>query len=108
VRELQQAEGLTDQDVADVGTALLRAVEEAKVQLSGGQARAEITQLNHLTARLISHTYSAEGLRRTLEAERTELGGLSLYRLVARTVERALDMAQGKYGTRKSEVQAVF
>jgi molecular chaperone DnaK (HSP70) len=47
-------------------------------------------------------------LRRTLASGRPDLSGLSLYRLVARTVERALDVAQGKYGTRKSEVKAVF
>ena len=106
--ELQQSEKLSDQDVADVGTVLLRAVEEAKVRLSGGEARVEVTQLNDLTARLISYTFSAEGLRRMLDSERPDLSGLSLYRLVARTVERALDVAQGKYGTRKSEVRAVF
>lgn len=106
--ELQQDEKLSDQDVADVGTALLRAAEEAKVRLSGGEARVEVTQLNELTQRLITHTFSAEGLRRMLDSERSDLSGLSLYRLLARTVERALDVAQRKYGTHKSEVQAVF
>ena len=106
--ELQQNEKLSDQDLADVGTALLRAVEQAKLRLSGGEAHVEVTQLNDLTARLISYTFSAEGLRRMLDSERPDLTGLSLYRLVARTVERALDVAQGKYGTRKSEVKGVF
>src|SRR3972149_1593690 len=80
--ELQQSEKLSDQDVADVGTVLLRAVEEAKVRLSGGEARVEVTQLNDLTARLISYTFSAEGLRRMLDSGRPDLSGLGLYRLV--------------------------
>ncbi len=106
--ELQQSEKLSEQDMADMGTALLGAVEQAKLRLSGGEAHVEVTQLNDLTARPISYTFSAEGLRRTLASGRPDLSGLSLYRLVARTVERALDVAQGKYGTRKSEVKAVF
>ena len=108
LHELQQAQGLSDQDVADVGTALLRAIEDAKVRLSGGQSSAEITQFNDLSARLISHTFTAAGLRQSLQAARSDLRGLSLYRLVARTVERALELAQDKYGTRKSEITAVF
>lgn len=108
LRELQQAQQLSDQDVADVGTALLRAVEDAKVDLSGGSERCEVEQFNDLSGRLISHGYTAVALRRTLEAARPEFGGLSLYRLVASTVERALEQAQGRYGTRKSEVRAVF
>lgn len=108
LKELQQAEGLSDQDVADVGTALLHAIEDAKVRLSGGEERVEVTQFNDLTARLIGHDFTAAGLRRTLDADRPELRGSSLNRLVARTVERALETAQEKYGTRKSEVRAVF
>lgn len=106
--ELQQDQQLCDQDVADVGTVLLRAVEQAKMQLSGGAAQVQVNQLNELTQRLISYSFSAEGLRRTLDTQRADLSGLSLYRLVARTVERALDAAQGKYATRKSEVKGVF
>jgi len=108
LQELQQAQGLSDQDVADLGTALLPAIEGAKVRLSGGEARVEVTQFNDLSARLISHAFTAEGLHRTLDADRPELRGLSLHRLVARTVERALEAARERYGTRKSEVRAVF
>lgn len=108
LRELQQAEKLSDQDVADVGTALLRAVEEAKIRLSNGEERVEITQFNDLSARLISHAFTAAGLRKTLEANRPELGKRSLHQLVALTVERALETAQGKYGARKSEIRGVF
>ncbi|MGH8674647.1 MAG: Hsp70 family protein [Burkholderiales bacterium] len=106
--ELQQAGKLRPQDLADVGTALLRGVEEAKIRLSGGAESFEVEQFNDLTARLISHTYTTSGRRRTLEAPRSDLGGLSLNRLVARTVERALEQAQARYGTKKSDVQAVF
>lgn len=108
LQELQAAQDLSDQDVADVGTALLRAIEEAKIRLSGGETRVEVTQFNDLTARLIGHDFTADGLRRTLGTDRPELRGASLYRLIARTVERALEQAQGRYGTRKSEVRAVF
>ncbi len=108
LKELQQAQDLSDQDIADLGTALLRAVEDAKVRLSGGETRVEVTQLNDLTARLVSHDFSADGLRRTLDSDRAELRGLSLYRLIARTIERALEEAQDRYGTKKSEVRAVF
>jgi molecular chaperone DnaK (HSP70) len=108
VRELQQAQGLSDQDIAQVGAALLRAAEEAKVRLSDGDEQAVVTQLNDVTARLISHVFSAADLRRVLDTERPELRGASLYRLLAATVERALEAAQERYGTRKSDVAAVF
>ena len=108
LKALQDAEGLSDQDIADVGTALLRAIEDAKIRLSGGEPRVEISQFNDLSGRLISHEFTSEGLRRALEAARPELRDSSLSRLVALTVERALESAQAKYGTRKSDVKAVF
>jgi len=67
-----------------------------------------VVQRNELTARGIRHEFTVDGLRRTLETERPELRGASLHRLVARTVERALETAREKYGTRKSEVRAVL
>lgn len=108
LKELQQAERLGGQDLVEIGAALLSAVEEAKVRLSNGEKEAVVTQLNDVTARLISHTFSAAKLREVLEADRTELRGSSLYRLVAATVERALEAVREKYGIRKSEVRAVF
>jgi molecular chaperone DnaK (HSP70) len=108
LRELQEAQGLTDQDLTDMGASLLRAIEEAKVRLSGGEERVEVVLSNELTARDIRHEFTADGLRRALETERPELRGASLHRLVARTVERALEAAREKYGTRKSEVRAVL
>ena len=106
--ELQESLKLSDQDMADVGAILLQRVEEAKVRLSGGEARVEVAQLNDVTQQLFTHAFSAEGLRRILDTGRPDLSGLSLYRLLARTVERALDVAQSKYGTHKSDVKAVF
>jgi len=73
LRELQAAQGLTDQDLTDMGTALLRAIEDAKVRLSGGEERVEVVQRNELTARGIRHEFTVDGLRRTLETERPEL-----------------------------------
>jgi molecular chaperone DnaK len=91
-----------------MGAALLWAIEDAKVRLSGGEEQVEVAQHNDLTARVIRYDFTAAGLRRTLETERPELKGASLHRLVARTVERALETAREKYGTRKSEVRAVL
>jgi molecular chaperone DnaK (HSP70) len=108
LRELQHARQLNDQDVKDVSTALLRAVEDAKIRLSNGEERVEVTQFNDLSARLISHTFTAAGLRQSLEANRPELGDRGLHQLVALTVERALETAQGKYGARKSDIKGVF
>lgn len=108
LRELQQTQQLSAEDMADVGMALLNAVEEAKVSLSGGAKHHEVAQINDLTARRISHTFAADSLRRMLEEGRQELRGLSLYRAVARTLERALEQAQDRYGMRKSEIKGVF
>jgi molecular chaperone DnaK (HSP70) len=108
LRELEQTQRLSDQDVRDVGTALLRAIEDAKIRLSGGEEAVAVTQYHDLSGRLIHHTFTASGLRRLLEADRAALEGRSLYQTVALTVERALDTAQTRYGTRKSDVQAVF
>ena len=108
LEHLQQAEGLSPQDVGDVGAALLRGIEDAKIRLSGGEARVEVEQFNDFSARLISHVFTREDLGRLLQAERRDLGGQSLYRLVGRTVDRALDLALDKYGARKSEVRGVF
>ena len=108
LEELQQAEGLSSQDVADVGTALLRSIEEAKIRLSGGEEGVEIEQFNDYSARLISHRFTRASLRRLLEQERRDLGGHSLYRLISRTVDRALELAQDKYGIKKSDIKAVF
>lgn len=105
---LQQAQQLDDQDMADVGAALLHGVEQAKIRLSGGEAAVEINQFNDLSGRLISHTCTDRDLRRLLETGRDDLGGRSLYQLVSLTVDRALETAQEKYGTRKSEIKAVF
>ncbi|CAK0755592.1 conserved hypothetical protein [Gammaproteobacteria bacterium] len=108
LRELQRIERLSDQDLADVGTALLQGVEEAKIRLSSGEDTVEVTQFNDLSARLITHTFSANNLRRLLERHQEALGGRGLYQLIALTVERALEMAQAKYNTKKSEVRGVF
>jgi len=108
LRELQLAQGLSENDLSSVGVALLHSIEEAKIALSSGVEEIEITQFNDLTARLINHTFTAAGLRRILERNRESLGGRSLYQLIALTVERAIEIAQAKYNIKKSEVKAVF
>ena len=98
---MKKAEGLTDEDVEEVGTPLVRAIEEAKIALSSGEAEADVTQLNDMTGALLSHTFTADGLREIL-------GKRDFTKLVARTVDRALDAANTKYATRKSDVRRVF
>ena len=107
LRQMQEAQQLTEHDLEDVGVAPLHAAEDAKIRLSGGEARADIEQFNDITGRLISHTFTVGDLRELLEKPRPELRGASLYGLVVRTLDRALETAR-KYGTEKSQVRAVF
>lgn len=107
LREMQQAQQLTEHDLEDVGVALLHAAEEAKIRLSSGEERAAVEQFNDVTGRLIGHTFTLGGLRELLESPRPELRGASLYGLVVRTLDRALEAAR-KYGTDKSQVRGVF
>jgi len=107
LRQMQEAQQLTEHDLEDVGVALLHAAEDAKIRLSGGETCADIEQFNDITGRLISHTFTVGDLRELLEKPRPELRGASLYGLVVRTLDRALETAR-KYGTEKSQVRAVF
>lgn len=107
LRQVQEAQQLADQDLADAGIALLRAAEDAKVRLSGGEERVEIELSNGITGRLIRHTFTADDLRELLERPRPEMRGSSLYGLVARTLDRALEAAR-KYGAGKPQVQKIF
>jgi molecular chaperone DnaK (HSP70) len=101
LERLVQAESLSERDVRDVGTPLLRLIEDAKIALSCGQATADVTQLNDLTGTLISHTFTAADLRQILEAKQ-------VYSLVTQTIDRALEAANTKYGTQKSAIRGVF
>lgn len=107
LREMQEAQNLTTDDLEDVGVALLHAAEDAKIRLSCGEERIEVEQFNDVTGRLISHTFTVGGLRELLEKPRPELRGSSLYGTVAHTLDRALEAAR-KYGTEKSQVREIF
>jgi len=98
---MKTVERLSDADICEVGTPLMRGIEEAKVALSGGAPRADVTQLNDLTGVLVSHTFTTNTLQEILVKH-------EFMRLVSRTVDRALDAANTKYGTRKSQVRSVF
>ncbi len=98
---MKEAEGLSDADIREVGTPLMRGIEQAKIDLSGGATRADVTQLNDLTGALVGHTFTADALRGLLERR-------DFTRLVSRTVDRALDAANARYGTRKQQVRRVF
>jgi molecular chaperone DnaK (HSP70) len=104
----REANRLSEDEVRDVNLALLKQTEAAKIALSGGAGQAEVSQFNDMTGRAIHHVFTAEGLRKVLQAERRELQGLSLYRAIARTIERALRAADVRYGAKKSDIRAVF
>ncbi len=106
--DLQATQRLTPRELADVGTALLCSIEDAKIRLSGGETEVEVTQFNDNTARLISHRFTQEDLSRLLKTQRAELNGLAPYQLVSRTLNRALELAQNRYGVGKSEIQGIF
>jgi len=101
LEDLQQQEKLSDQEIADIGTALLQDIENAKIELSSGEKSVDITRLNDISGRLVSHTFIQGDLARILEAH-------ALPKAVARTLERALEAAQDKYGTKKSQIKGVL
>lgn len=101
LERMKQAEKLTDSDIREVGTPLLREIEEAKIRLSGGAPRADAGWTNDLTASVVSHTFTAPELREVLERH-------DFFKLVARTVDRALQVADDKYNIKKRAIQRVF
>jgi molecular chaperone DnaK len=108
LREMQEQKSLHESDITDLGTALLNAVEDAKIRLSSGQEQVVISQFNDISARLIDHVFTVADLRRILSARQERLGNRSLYQLITRTVERALETARERYGTSKSELKGLF
>lgn len=103
---VQETEQLSDQDVAEIGTALLAAVERAKIDVSNGEARAEIQQYNDATGRLVSCTLTPEKLAELLGRRRGD-GSLSFYQTLTRTLDEALEAA-ARSGCPKREVEGVF
>lgn len=101
LEQLVREQSLSDQDVRDVGTVLLSRIEEAKIALSAGEKDFEITQLNDLSGRLISHRFTQQNLHNILENKQ-------VYSLVTQTIDRALEAANTRYGTQKSAVKGVF
>jgi molecular chaperone DnaK (HSP70) len=101
LEEIQQREGLSDQDVADIGAVLLQRIEEAKIGLSSGAERVDIVQYNDITGRQVCHTMTRQDLSRVLAAR-------ELPQIISRTLFRALEAAADKYGTKKSEIREVL
>jgi molecular chaperone DnaK (HSP70) len=101
LQELQAAANLTAQDIADVGTALLRQIEAAKVRLCSGEDAVDVVQLNDISGRMLSHTFTRAGLQRLLRHH-------GVYDMLGATVDGALEAANDRFGTRKSEVRGVF
>lgn len=98
---MKQAEGLNDRDIEAVGIAIMGQIEQAKIDLSSGREEAEVSQYNDLTGRLVSHVFTQQELTDILRENK-------LHRLVARTLDRALDAAAGRYGTRKGDIHEVL
>lgn len=101
LEELAQTEGLGQEDLADLGAALLADAERVKIELSSGAEQAEILRLNDLSGRLVSHSFTRADLERILRER-------GLYKTLVRTMARALEEALVKYGLRSSELGGVF
>jgi molecular chaperone DnaK (HSP70) len=101
LERMKTVESLSDSDIHEVGTPLLRGIEEAKIKLSGGADQADVTQLNDLTGVLVSHTFTPGELRDVLERH-------EFFKLVARTVDRALQAADDKYQVKKRDIKRLF
>lgn len=108
LQELQHKDYINEQDLEVVGVDLLHAVENAKIKLSNGADKIEVIQYNDIVNKRIAYTFTNGELRSILNTERASLGNRSLYRLVAATVERALEQAQERFGIRKIDIQGVF
>jgi molecular chaperone DnaK len=92
---------LKDADIQAVGVPLLMAIESAKIALSSGEESADITQFNDRTGQLISCTIRQADLAQMLQQH-------DLPALVSRTIRRALEMAQQRYGLLPSQIDAVL
>lgn len=101
LEELAHTEGLSKEDLADLGAALLADAERVKIELSSGAEQAEILRLNDFSGRLVSHGFSRADLQRLLRER-------GLYKTLVRTMARALEEALIKYGLRAAELGGVF
>ena len=101
LEELQRTQGLSKQEIADIGIPLLGDIERAKIELSSGAMIADITRLNDISRRLVSHNFHQTDLARVLKER-------GLHKSVARTVERAVEAAHDKVGIKKSQISGVF
>ncbi len=122
---MKLAEGLSDEEIREVGTPLLRSIEEAKIKLSSGAATADASFLNDLTGTTVGRTFAAEELRALLSADFERLARLignritpkqlkekleipDFFKLVARTIDCALQAADDKFGVKKRDIRRVF
>ena len=101
LEHLQRRGVVDDSDIAAVGTRLVRALEEAKIAISCGADDADISQFNDRTGRFISHTITRQDLAALLKDK-------DLPKLVAGTIQRAMETAQGEYGLLPSQLDGVL
>jgi molecular chaperone DnaK (HSP70) len=82
------------------------AIEKAKIKLSSDGMSADVTQLNDLTGRFVSHTFTADELRHLLDRH-------EFMKLVSRTVDHALENTYAKFRRlgrdfQKRDIRRVF
>lgn len=94
-------EKLSGDDLEGVGMPLMTCMENAKIALSGGERKYDITQLNDQTGTLISHAFTRDDLADIFRKK-------EFYRIIAATIDRALGMAASKYNVKKDEIRGVF
>lgn len=107
LEHIQQRESIPDNEMAEIGPALLEAVEQAKIALSNGKEETQITRHNDLSGYAVDCTLHRTTLRDVL-AEHRGASGHNLYQLVTRTLDRALDQARDHAGVRKEELRGIF
>ena len=107
LEDIQEEEGLTDDDIASIGPSLLEAIEGAKIAISNGSEKASFTRYNDVTGRLINVTITSATLKEALEKKR-DPGRNNLYQHIIRTLDRALDQARDRAGIRKEELKGIF
>ncbi|HED30477.1 MAG TPA: Hsp70 family protein [Prosthecochloris aestuarii] len=106
-------EYITDRDsicndrIAGIGTTMLKAVEDAKISISNGKPEASVSVYDDLTQQLLSTVITSSEVQHVLEQKR-QPGNYSLYQLLTRTIDRALEDARERAGLKKHELESVF
>ncbi len=101
LEKMQLDSAVQDDDIAAIGVPLMAKVEEAKIALSSGRDKVDISQFNDRTGRSVSYSFTRARLTEVLKAHELPM-------LVSRTMSRALEAAQQNYGLLPSQIKAVL